>query len=196
MQPTTSKPLKWFCTYTVFAKVIQPQGRRKCIWSSLQDYVAQSMALHTRYPGHSGHKPVPGSPLGRVIEIVDSTMGRCNSTACLPQQAVPLVAYQGADNNPLPLRSSPAAGRPRQVEWDNVLGSHAHEGTQAADTEQLPRSSQHSGFGSWLADSLAWTKAGADATGHDAEAAVPGHHAAQRAHHHGSKWIAATGDQQ
>ena len=29
------------------------------------------MAMHTRYPGHSGHQPQPGSPLGRVVEIID-----------------------------------------------------------------------------------------------------------------------------
>ena len=37
----------------------------------MQNYVGQSMALHTRYPGHNGHQPQPGSPLGRVVDIVN-----------------------------------------------------------------------------------------------------------------------------
>ena len=29
------------------------------------------MALHTRYPGHNGHQPQPGSPLGRVVDVIN-----------------------------------------------------------------------------------------------------------------------------
>ena len=171
--------------------------------------MAQSMALHTRYPGHNGHKPVPGSPLGRVIDIVDSTMRRCNSTACIPQRAVPLVAYKGADNNPLPVRTKAAAGSRQQAERDTVMGGMSENqqpldadalqyvGTQAADVEHQGEYMQQSGSGSWLADSLAWTKAGADAPEHGAEAApLMHHHGAQRAPHHGSKWISGTVHQQ
>ena len=37
----------------------------------LQDHVGRSMAMHTRYPGHDGHRPQPGSPLGRVVDIIN-----------------------------------------------------------------------------------------------------------------------------
>ena len=37
----------------------------------MQDVVSKSMALHTRYPGHDGHRPLLASPLGRIIQIVD-----------------------------------------------------------------------------------------------------------------------------
>lgn len=90
----------------------------KCIWvlPCMQEYVGQSMALHTRYPGHGGHMPVPGSPLGRAIDIIDSVFARCASPACLPRQGLPLVAYLGADNDASPLpKGSPigAEHRPR-----------------------------------------------------------------------------------
>ena len=53
----------------------------------LQHYVGQSMALHTRYPGHNGHQPQPGSPLGRVVDIINQVPHtwlplRGDSTAC------------------------------------------------------------------------------------------------------------------
>ena len=37
----------------------------------MQNYVGQSMALHTRYPGHNGHQPQMSSPLGRVVDIIN-----------------------------------------------------------------------------------------------------------------------------
>lgn len=66
------------------------------------------MALHTRYPGHNNHKPIPGSPLGRMIDIIDAVFARCKETACLPVQALPLVSYWDADNDPAPLKPAPA----------------------------------------------------------------------------------------
>lgn len=50
-----------------------------CLYVShriLQDYVGMSMALHTRYPGHSGHRPQSGSPLGRVVDIINQVLAR------------------------------------------------------------------------------------------------------------------------
>ncbi len=65
-----------------------------------QEYVGKSMSLHTRYPGHNGHQPVPGSPLGRVIDIIDAVFNTCSSTACLPAHALPLLSYWHADSDP------------------------------------------------------------------------------------------------
>ena len=47
--------------------------RLRCMLRHLhvQDYVGRSMGMHTRYPGHDGHRPQPGSPLGRVIGIIN-----------------------------------------------------------------------------------------------------------------------------
>lgn len=67
-----------------------------------QDYIGKSMALHTRYPGHDGHQPVPNSPLGRVKDIVDAFFATCNHTACVPEDAMPLLAYWRADSNTKP----------------------------------------------------------------------------------------------
>ncbi len=48
-------------------------GHLRCVLRHLhvQDYVGRSMGMHTRYPGHDGHRPQPGSPLGRVIGIIN-----------------------------------------------------------------------------------------------------------------------------
>ncbi|BDA47547.1 hypothetical protein COCOBI_10-3950 [Coccomyxa sp. Obi] len=77
--------------------------------SHFEDYVGKSMALHTRYPGHNGHQPVPNSPLGRVKDIIDAFFAACSHTACMPEQAMPLLAYWHADSDtkPYPLPKNP-----------------------------------------------------------------------------------------
>ena len=65
---------------------------------------------------------MPGSPLGRAIDIIDSVFSRCASPACLPRRGLPLVVYLGADNNasPLPAWAPGGAGqRPaREPYWE------------------------------------------------------------------------------
>lgn len=74
-----------------------------------QEYIGKVMALHTRYPGHKNEtKIVPGSPFTRVKGIIERVFERCNSTACLPQGGLPMVAFWKADSNPQPLSLSQA----------------------------------------------------------------------------------------
>ena len=77
-------------------------GKHACSQTCMyawQDYIGKSMALHTRYPGHNGHQPVPNSPLGRVKDIIDAFFATCSHTACVPAEAMPLLAYWNADSN-------------------------------------------------------------------------------------------------
>ena len=69
-----------------------------------QEYIGKVIALHTRYPGHNNEtKLVAGSPFTRVKGIIEQVFQRCNSTACLPQGGLPMVAFWKADNSLRPV---------------------------------------------------------------------------------------------
>lgn len=87
----------WDCS-EASASVLCPTGCEMC--GCVQEYVGKSMALHTRFPGHNGHQPVPGSPLGRAVDVINSFFATCSSRACVPDQALPLLAYLHADGDP------------------------------------------------------------------------------------------------
>jgi hypothetical protein len=128
--------------------------------------VGASMALHTRYPGHNGHQPVPGSPLGRIIEIIEAVFETCSSTACVPEQAQPLLAFWNADSDPKAF--PPASAFARAPTSDDSLPKQA--AVSQAPKEASGRGTEEGGVGvravsSGLEDNIGLARGNGDQRG-------------------------------
>ena len=55
--------------------------------------IQATMSLHTRYPGHDGHTPKPGSQLARTIQVIDNVFDSCRDRHCILQHGSFLVDH-------------------------------------------------------------------------------------------------------
>ncbi|WIA33895.1 hypothetical protein OEZ86_006994 [Tetradesmus obliquus] len=66
---------------------------------------SSTLSMHSRHPGqpegvNSLGPEEPPSPLRRVIKTVEHFFAQCSSPGCLPEEGMPLLAYEGIDDAP------------------------------------------------------------------------------------------------